>query len=684
MEINGLYSYGGKKSRIDFGGKTLIVGPNNSGKSSIFKALDFFLRSLTEYTDRNSGPWRGQNKHEMTVMFELNVSERWYVAEVLLINNTEGMHTLAQMKTVGWLACRLKNITLTIRWRENQFSPMSYHPQYILHLDDLGITINSDEYNSNVWVAKEDTERQRSPIENKSFGSVMEEGPLSQDSLKNKLVSLLEQQSLVVIKVPVLGYLNSRTLTVDEKNRIRSLRDMSKNHIPNYNKEYPFFLALGRMLQPKFAFVSEQRRFSDSNDLEKTPLKEDGSNLHSFLFWLKNGDSYEQKAYAVIQDKFKKIHGLHGMTFSISITEKQTTEVQQNPEPARNQIYTVKVVISSPDTSGQKHRSVDFAHVGAGIKESLFLLSSCFGRKDKVILMDEPAVNLHPTLIKRLMHEILTPGGQAESGQIAVITHSPTMASLEMLSSANKINRVDRHDEYSEIVQPSKKDEEWISKHLATFHLLKPDVLFSHRVILVEGESDKIFVETILNLCAKSASSNADYIVVNVYGKHSFEKFQKFMDIFKINFVIVADDDAKKMFESEDAEALTINSLSQNNNSENKTIYILEKNLEYLLACLDQKTYNEYKQRYQKKPELSYHFTSKLLKENHKAIQTELELIAPGEQQGTLPTKNREVTQTAARIARLIRLLLGFQHRHSVIGHPDCGQDRAPNRRHGR
>ena len=173
------------------------------------------------------------------------------------------------------------------------------------------------------------------------------------------------------------------------------------------------------------------------------------------------------------------------------------------------------------------------------------------------------------------------------------------MASLEMLSSANRIVRVDRH-EYSEIVQPSQEDEEWISQHLATFHLLKPNILFSHRVILVEGESDQIFVEATLNLRTEHEGSNTDYIVVNVGGKHSFKKFQTFLDIFKINFVILADGDAKEMFETQDAITLTAHSLLHNTNLGNKTVYVLENDLEHMLACLDQKLYDECKKLYEK------------------------------------------------------------------------------------
>ena len=627
-----MYSYGGEKNRIDFGEKnridfgekTLIVGPNNSGKSSIFKALDFFLRSLTERTDKNSGPWHEQGAHEMTVEFALTDSERRYTAEILLLRSTKDVQSpvLAQRNAVEWLACRLKNITLTIRWIEDELSSRSYRLRLLLHLDELGITINAKEYNDHAWAAKDSSVPFQSGQDLQNFGNAIEESTL-QDSLREEFVSSLGQRGLAVPGVPGMGHLNRETLTPDEKSRIRSLMDMSENRIPHPNEECPFFVALGRMLRPKFVFVSEQRRFPDSNDLEKTPLKEDGSNIHSFLFWLKNGDRHGQKAYATIHDKFKNVHGGNDVSFSVSVTETKNPFGQPISESVGGRVFPEMAVTSFPGMSGQK--PIDFAHVGAGIKETLFLLSSCFDGQDKVILLDEPAANLHPTLIKRLMHEILAPGGQVEPGQIAVITHSQAMASLEMLSSVNKIARVGRH-EYSEIVQPSKEDEEWISKQLATFHLLKPDILFSRRVILVEGEADKIFVEAILNLCAEREGGTADHIVVKVGGKLSFPKFQTFLNIFKINFVILADGDAEGMFESQGAVMLTTDLLSSGNDLGNKTIYVLEEDLEHLLACLDQELYDECARAHEKKPERSYHFIKRLLADNPDAARTAIRI----------------------------------------------------------
>ena len=106
-------------------------------------------------------------------------------------------------------------------------------------------------------------------------------------------------------------------------------------------------------------------------------------------------------------------------------------------------------------------------------------------------------------------------------------------------------------------------------------------------------------------------------------GRKAFvQKFQTFLNIFKMNFVILADGDAEKIFESQDAVTLTTDSLSPDNDLGNKTIYILEKDLEHLLACLDQGIYDECERLYEKKPERSYHFIKRLLAENPDAART--------------------------------------------------------------
>ena len=96
-------------------------------------------------------------------------------------------------------------------------------------------------------------------------------------------------------------------LTSDEKNRIQFIIDMSGNNVPAHEEHRPFFVAFGHMLRPKFVFISEQRRFPDFNDLEKMPLREDGSNIHSFLFWLKNGDRSKQGSICSNPGQIQKI-----------------------------------------------------------------------------------------------------------------------------------------------------------------------------------------------------------------------------------------------------------------------------------------------------------------------------------------------------------------------------------------
>ena len=135
-----------------------------------------------------------------------------------------------------------------------------------------------------------------------------------------------------------------------------------------------------------------------------------------------------------------------------------------------------------------KNKSYNFFEVGSGVREILFLLTTYFGNPGNIILMDEPATNLHPILIKKLMSKILLNEDDEEENQIIIITHSPTLANIESLSSSNII-RIDKKNT-SVVIQPTCDDKVWLNRNLAIFHQLDLSILFSKGVILVEGQSD--------------------------------------------------------------------------------------------------------------------------------------------------------------------------------------------------
>ena len=240
----------------------------------------------------------------------------------------------------------------------------------------------------------------------------------------------------------------------------------------------------------------------------------------------------------------------------------------------------------------------------------LFLLTMCFGKQDGVVLLDEPAANLHPTQIRRLTREIMSTGDQsAKSGQVALITHSPTLASLELLSRASEIVRVNRR-EYSLVAQPDGKDKEWLEKNLPTFHYLKSDVFFAGGVVLVEGYSDKFFLEAILD---RSPDQSGDIAVVDVGGKESFKKFRKLLDIFDIPYVILADNDNddRKLFDLDKVLKVDAKVVPNTEDGTGKTVCLLGKKLEGFLSDLEPELYAELEKKHKPKPERAYRFAER-------------------------------------------------------------------------
>ena len=622
VKIRGMYSF--YSSRIDFGKKNLIVGPNDSGKSSIFKALNFFLKTLTEYSTPDKKPWDSQTDHKMTVGFTLDYVEKRYFMEILSVTDvahSSSMFCLSASGITEHLMQKFDDVELTIKWFNRPFQ-YAGNVEYFLYIRNLGVTICSNGYNKDVWIVKKPKSQFNYASDSTSFSEAIENvGIKDENFVKEEFSNVFDQSlSIKIASFPDPTRFTDNSLqsgVLDSTNtiRINAIMELSGNR-PQLSQQCSFFIMFGYLLESRFSFIAERRNFLESNDLERSSLKDDGSNLQSYLFWLQNSNmADERKKYSAIQKSFEDMMESQNLSFDLSIIEKVVKPEEGTVGGTRAKVYPDRVTVVFNDTLYGSSNSKNFTSVGGGIRETLFLLTKCMGQSNEIVLMDEPATNLHPTHIRSLMNKIFTFRNNIdESSQIIVITHSPVLANLGLLSSVDEIIRVDKMAN-SHIVQPSKKDKEWLADNLATFHQLKSDVLFAKGVMLVEGPSDRIFLENILGRSKEFDIAEGDITILEVGGFKSFPKFRRLVEIFDIPFVILADNGAQNRFEQEEIRGLNPTSVFQEGEDEveQQKVYVLEKDLEGYLSSLNQNLYQETSTEYGTKPEIAYHFIKQLL-----------------------------------------------------------------------
>ena len=628
LEIEGLYSYGNKKEKIYFENKNFIIGPNNSGKTSIFNALDFFINTLVQGNMyRITKPWNDQQYHEMTIGLALNHDERKYLIELFTIDTladtsnggSRNKSMLAPIDTIKELISKFNNIEITIQWNDVTFSEYSKATKYVIKIPDLNIAIFSIDQ-SNVRAHELDS-GYKSTSKRTSIHDIIKNMDFSKQFSKDDFSTQID--GVPVSYFPDKSSFTSiNNLDIDDENRINFIIDTANISL-HRSDNYSIFGMMGNLLKNKFSIISGEREFIKINDLKKSQLNNNGNNLHSYLLWLKNSDkTTDNEIYKKIQNKFKEIMNNENLSFNVSFDSTVKQDARGNNIVKAENTFIVFEDIKSRD------KSYNFFEVGSGVREILFLLTTYFGNPGNIILMDEPATNLHPILIKKLMSKILLNEDNKEQNQIIVITHSPTLANIESLSSSNII-RIDKKNT-SIVIQSTCDDKVWLNKNLPIFHQLDLSILFSRGVILVEGQSDAIFFKSILEHSKKSNIVNEDILIINSGGSKTMDKFQKFFNIFEIPHVMLIDNwapgkfDAKKMINVED---LKDNSLNIFNDT--KTTYVLKKNLEDYLKQLEPNLYkNAYKKYGKSKPAVAHYFINNFsLNENNNKINKIIHII---------------------------------------------------------
>jgi energy-coupling factor transporter ATP-binding protein EcfA2 len=267
---------------------------------------------------------------------------------------------------------------------------------------------------------------------------------------------------------------------------------------------------------PQVAYSVEEAGFD--------PAPADGSRVPLLLFRLKNGDSADRLRFASIQGLFGR---LTGQQFDV--------ELAQDALAAANSAASLR--ISPVVVRAGQDLSMEFA--GAGMWEALLLSATLSESAGRVIVLDEPARNLHPTLQRRLLDEL-----RGAAGQFIVTTHSPYL--VPMSSNPNSaICRLALRDGVTHA--------HFLTTHGGDARLQKAlgesvdarALLFAHAVVLVEGGTElgalpEWFAKS-KTAVSKGAPDALNVVVFSVDGDAGFGTFVRYLHGLGVPWAVVCD-----------------------------------------------------------------------------------------------------------------------------------------------
>lgn len=250
----------------------------------------------------------------------------------------------------------------------------------------------------------------------------------------------------------------------------------------------------------------------------------DGADVAAVLYRLKVGDAEHRARYEQVQATFRSLTG-------------RDLEVRVNDAPGDD--GDPGIAIEPVVVDGKGERPVAFS--GAGVQEALLLSVLLADQADKVLVLDEPAVNLEATAQRRLLRRVRGPG------QCPVITHHADLVPVEEPADLGRIVRIAPGPSGARVLRPDLGDltapesQRWL-------RLLEPahvrGLLFAPAVIFCEGLTEVRALPPWWRHARKIGLRDpqaANIPVVNVDGHTRFGAYARYLDAFGVPWAIVVD-----------------------------------------------------------------------------------------------------------------------------------------------
>lgn len=160
--------------------------------------------------------------------------------------------------------------------------------------------------------------------------------------------------------------------------------------------------------------------------------------------------------------------------------------------------------------------------------------------RNALIIVDEPELHLHPKWQKSLLR-IFKNLADESGNRFLLATHSPTFISPESIRYVSRVYSRDRRSHIARLTSSSLPE----SKHLLNIvnSQNNESIFFADTVILVEGISDRIFFEALLDKFGRTDTPGKVIEVISVGGKTVFAAYKKVLDAAFVPFSVIADRD---------------------------------------------------------------------------------------------------------------------------------------------
>ena len=203
----------------------------------------------------------------------------------------------------------------------------------------------------------------------------------------------------------------------------------------------------------------------------------------------------------------------------------------------------------------QENTNFSLHQASSGEKEILNFLLGIFAYniKNGLIVVDEPEVHLHPKW-QSLLLDLFFDLADFTQNQFIFSTHSPIFINQRTISKIVRVYKSSGKSTIKNFIE-SNFDETKDLLHIINSHN-NEKIFFADKVILVEGITDRIFWDQLINLYKKA--ENSEIIeVLEVHGKINLEKYRKFLKKIELDNYIIADldyilqignEELKKMF----------------------------------------------------------------------------------------------------------------------------------------